>query len=70
MKHHKTKFSHIIRDIGRDLKPIGKELKHIVNKVVDLPTHVVDKAAGVANNMGLPLLIVGGAVAIYLISKQ
>ena len=71
MKHRKSvSFSHVIKDIGHTLKPVGKEVEHVVNKAVDLPSHIVDKAAGVANNMSLPLLVIGGAVVIYLINKK
>lgn len=71
MKHKKkVTFAHIMRDVGHAVRPVTKEIGHIANKVVSMPEHIVDKGAGVLNNMSLPLLVIGGAVAIYMINKN
>jgi hypothetical protein len=61
-------MKHVLHNIGNSFKSIEHSGLHVVNKVVDLPGHAIDKIGNVSQNiageLGLPLLIIGGIVAI------
>lgn len=68
------KRNHIMRDIGRALKPVGHELTHVIHSVVDLPKEAIHTTGRTVSSLGsslsLPLLVVGAGVVVYLVTKK
>jgi hypothetical protein len=70
-----------IHDAGKVTKPIHNDIKSLVKGANADLNHLVDTQSGIANNLiktsgstlsslGLPLIIVGGCVAIYFVTKK
>ena len=79
MGHYSMKK--FVHDAGKITKPIHKDIASVVKGVNKDVNHIVDVQAGIANNMinksastlsslSMPLIVVGGAIAIYLITKK
>ena len=79
MGHYSMKK--FVHDAGKVTKPIHKDIASIVQGVNKDVNHIVDVQGGIANNLinksastlsslSMPLIIVGGAVALYLITKK
>ena len=79
MGHYSMKK--FVHDAGKITKPIHKDIASVVKGVNKDVNHIVDVQAGIANNMinksastlsslSMPLNVVGGAIAIYLITKK
>ena len=79
-KHHYSMKS-FIHDAGKITKPIHNDVKSLVSGANKDLNHLVDTQSGIANNLiktsgstlsslGLPLIIVGGAIAVYMITKK
>ncbi len=79
MGHYSLK--EFIHDTGKVTKPIHKDIASVVSGINKDANHLIDAQAGIANNLisksastlsslSMPLIIVGGAVAIYLITKK
>ena len=79
MGHYSLKK--FIHDTGKVTKPIHKDIASVVkganqdlNKVIDkqasIANHMIDKSASTLSSLSMLLIIVGGAVALYLITKK
>ena len=79
-KHHYSMKS-FIHDAGKVTKPIHNDIKILVKGADKDFNKVIDTHSGIANNLiktsgstlsslGLPLIIVGGCVAIYFVTKK
>ncbi len=79
MGHYSLKK--FIHDTGKVTKPIHKDIASVVKGANQDLNKVIDTQAGIANNMistsastlsslSMPLIVVGGAIAIYLITKK
>jgi len=78
MSHHKHKkfsFGRLIKSIGHELKHDVSSVTHtglnLVRKPMDMPGKVLNAGTHVLDNLGMPLLIVGGIVAVaYLTNRK
>ena len=83
MGHHKSHYSmkSFIHDAGKVTKPIHNDVKSLVtgankdfNKVVDtqasIANNIIKTSGSTLSSLGLPLIIVGGCVAIYFVTKK
>ena len=83
MGHHKHHYSmkNSIKDTGKVTKPLHKDAQSVVAGMNKDFNHVVDVQAGALNNMvdkgsstlsslSMPLIIIGGAVLIYMVTKK
>ena len=79
-KHHYSMKS-FIHDAGKVTKPIHNDIKSLVKGANADLNHLVDTQSGIANNLiktsgstlsslSLPLMLVGGAVLIYMVTKK
>ncbi len=79
-KHHYSMKS-FIRDAGKVTKPIHNYIKSLVKGANADLNKVIDTQSGIANNLiktsgstlsslSLPLMLVGGAVLIYMVTKK
>ncbi len=79
-KHHYSMKS-FIHDAGKVTKAIQNDIKSLVKGANADLNHLVDTQSGIANNLiktsgstlsslSLPLIIVGGCVAIYFVTKK
>ena len=79
MGHYSMKK--FVHDAGKITKPIHKDIASVVkganqdlNKVIDkqasIANHMIDKSASTLSSLSMPLIVVGGAIAIYLITKK
>ena len=79
-KHHYS-MKNFIHDVGHVTKPLHKDVFRLVNGVGKTFNHVVDVQGNVANNLiktsgstlsslSLPLLVIGGGVLIYMVTKK
>ncbi len=79
-KHHYS-MKIFVKDVGKVTKPLhkdatsviagmNKDLNHIVDTQGGIANNLIDKSSSVLSNLSLPLLIVGGAVVIYLVTKK
>ena len=79
MGHYSMKK--FVHDAGKITKPIHKDIASVVKGINKDANHLIDTQAGIANNMinksastlsslSMPLIVVGGAIAIYLITKK
>jgi hypothetical protein len=73
-RHQKIKLGSIVKSISHDVAPVVKPVSHMVNKqfegIQNISNHALDTVGNVSNSLALPLMIVGGAVAVYLITKK
>ena len=83
MGHHKHSYSmkNFIHDAGSVTKPLHKDVQSLVKGANHDFNKVIDKQAGIANNLidttgstlsslAMPLMIIGGCVAIYMVTKK
>ena len=79
-KHHYSMKS-FIHDAGKITKPIHNDIKSLVKGANADLNKVIDTQSGIANNLiktsgstlsslSLPLMLVGGAVLIYMVTKK
>ena len=79
-KHHYSMKS-FIHDAGKVSKPIHNDIKSLVKGADKDFNKVIDTQSGIANNpiktsgstlssLSLPLMLVGGAVLIYMVTKK
>ena len=79
MGHYSMKK--FVHDAGKVTKPIHKDIASIVqgankdlNKVIDtqagIANNMINKSASTLSSLSMPLIIVGGAIAVYLITKK
>ncbi len=79
-KHHYSMKS-FIHDAGKVTKPIHNDIKSLVKGANADLNKVIDTQSGIANNLiktsgstlsslSLPLMLVGGAVLIYMVTKK
>ena len=79
MGHYSMKK--IVHDADKVTKPIHKDIASIVqgankdlNKVIDtqagIANNMINKSASTLSSLSMPLIVVGGAIAIYLITKK
>ena len=65
-RHRKFNVANTLKQVGKALKPVG----HIAEKIVETPSHLIDKTAGVMNNMSLPLILVGGVILFIVVKDK
>ena len=79
MGHYSMKK--FVHDAGKVTKPIHKDIASVVKGVNKDVNHIVDVQAGIANNMinksastlsslSMPLIVVGGAVLVFVLMKK
>ena len=79
--HHHYSFGSFIHDVGKVTKPIGHDIKslvsgankdfnHIVDTQSNIANNIVNKGASTLSSLSMPLVIVGGCIAIYLVTKK
>ena len=74
MGHHKRKHQYSIKDFKRDiLKPIGHTAMHVERDVVGVYKsgfNALGKFGSSLGSIGMPLIIIGGAVVIYVVATN
>ena len=81
MGRHHYSFGSFIHDVGKVTKPIGHDIKSLVSGANKDFNHIVDTQSNIANNLisksssafsslSMPLVIVGGVVFVYFITKK
>ena len=83
MGHHKHSYSmkNFIHDAGAVTKPLHKDVQSLVkgankdlNKVVDVNAGIMNNAihttGSTLSSLAMPLMIVGGCVLIYFVTKK
>ncbi len=79
MGHYSLKK--FIHDTGKVTKPIHKDIASVVSGINKDANHLIDTQASIANNMisksastlsslSMPLIIVGGAVLVFVLMKK
>jgi hypothetical protein len=79
-KHHYS-MKNFVKDVGKVTKPLHKDATAVISGINKDMNHIVDTTGGIANNMinktgstlsslSMPLMIVGGAVLIYMVTKK
>ena len=74
-------ISNLVSQVGPVVKPLGRDIKSLVSGADKDFNHIVDTQSNIANNfisksssafssLNMPLVIVGGCVAIYLVTKK
>jgi hypothetical protein len=58
-----------LKSIGRALQHGSKEIWHTAHEVITTPTHLVDTGANILQSNFLPILIVGGIVAVVVLRR-
>ncbi len=70
-----------MHDAGKVTKPIHKDIASIVqgankdlNKVIDtqagIANNMINKSASTLSSLSMPLIIVGGAVLVFMVMKK
>ena len=74
MKHHHYSFGSFIHDVGKVTKPIGHDIKCLVSGADKDFNHIINTQSNIANNIvnkgASTLVIVGGVVLVYFITKK
>ena len=79
-KHHYS-MKNFVKDVGKVTKPLHKDATAVISGMNKDMNHIVDTTGGIANNLiektgstlsslSMPLIIVGGIVLIYVITKK
>ena len=81
MGRHHYSFGSFIHDVGKVTKPIGHDIKslvsgadrdfnHIINTQSNIANNMINKSSSAFSSLSMPLVIVGGCIAIYLVTKK
>jgi len=83
MGHHRHHYSlnNFIHDAGKVTKPLhkdiaslvsgaNKDLNHIVDTQSNIANNLISKSASTLSSLSMPLMLVGGAVLIYMVTKK
>ena len=79
MGHYSMKK--FVHDAGKITKPIHKDIASVVSGINKDANHLIDTQAGIANNMinksastlsslSMSLIVVGGAVLVFVLMKK
>jgi hypothetical protein len=68
MGHHKHHYSmkNFLHDAGKVTIPLNKDVNHLV----DTQANIANNLISTLSSLSLPLIIVGGCVAIYYVTKK
>ena len=80
-KKHNYSMKNFVKDVGKVTKPLHKDATSVISGMNKDFNHVVDVQGGIANNLisksastlsslSTPLIIVGGCIAIYMVTKK
>ncbi len=79
--HHKYSFGNFLHDIG----PASKGIGHLFNKSITAVDHIgvagvheiggvskslINKTSGLLDKISLPLIVVGGVVVFFVLTKK
>lgn len=68
--HHHKGASNIIRTIGNSIHKIEKPIEHVATRAIKGVENVDNKLLNIGNNMMIPLIIVGGVVVYFVLTKK
>ena len=72
MGHHKPHYSmkSFLHDAGKVTIPINKDVNHLVDTQANIANNLIKTSGSTLSSLSLPLIIVGGAIAIYYVTKK
>jgi hypothetical protein len=73
MTHHKKNkisFNHVMKSIGHTTTAITKPVTHVFDKEMALGSEAIQTVGKVGTSLTLPLLIIGGIVGVYILTKN
>ena len=72
MGHHKHHYSmkNFLHDAGKVTIPINKDVNHLVDTQANIANNLIKTSGSAVSSLALALIIVGGCVAIYFVTKK
>jgi hypothetical protein len=74
ISHLVTQVAPVVKPLGRDIKSLisgaDKDFNHIINSQSNIANNLINKSSSAFSSLSMPLIIVGGCVAIYLVTKK
>ena len=72
MGHHKHHYSmkNFLHDAGKVTIPINKDVNHLVDSQANVANNLIKTSGSTLSSLSLPLIIVGGAVLVYMVTKK
>ncbi len=68
-KHHYT-MKNFLHDAGKVTIPLNKDVNHLVDTQAGKANNLIKTSGSTLSSLSLPLIIVGGCVAIYYVTKK
>ena len=64
----------VVKPLGRDIKSLvsgaDKDFNHIINTQSNIANNLINKSSSTLSSLSMPLVIVGGVVLVYFITKK
>ena len=72
MGHHKHRYTmkNFLHDAGKVTRPLNKDVNHLVDTQANIANNLIKTSGSTLSSLSLPLIIVGGCVAIYYVTKK
>ena len=72
MGHHKHHYSmkNFLHDAGKVTIPINKSINHLVDTEANVANNLIKTSGSTLSSLSLPLMIIGGAVLVYMVTKK
>ena len=72
MGHHKHHYSmkKFLHDAGKVTIPLNKDVNHFFDTQAGIANNLIKTSGSTLSSLSLPLIIVGGCVAIYFVTKK
>jgi hypothetical protein len=63
-------MKNFLQDAGKVTIPLNKDVNHLVNTQANIANNLIKTSGSTLSSLSLPLIIVGGCVAIYYVTKK
>ena len=64
----------VVKPLGRDIKSLvsgaDKDFNHIINTQSNIANKLINKSSSTLSSLSMPLVIVGGVVLVYFVTKK
>jgi hypothetical protein len=69
-------ISNLVSQVGPVVKPLGRDIKSlvsgadIINTQSNIANNLINKSSSTLSSLSMPLVIVGGVVLVYFVTKK
>ena len=74
ISHLVTQVAPVVKPLGRDVKSLvsgaDRDFNHIINSQSNIANNIMNKSLSTLSSLSMPLIIVGGAILIFIVTKK